>query len=156
MNTDASPEMKAEICKSLSNLTKFSPIMKDEIRTAGGIKVLLEILGGSPDETLQLESAITLCNSVTDNDENKKIVGELGAAAIVIHLSSMNASVLEYVTSIFEQLSSTEASRKYLDEIGGVASLLSLLQACTNFTLYKLTQSSIGAWKATCNANNFC
>ncbi len=130
-NYECTTDMKIEISKALSFLATDKQV-KDEIKTAGGTKLLLELLGGSSNEVLQEWCAVALKNVTQDSDENRKFVAEMGAAAIVIHLSSANPKILENVTLIMEQLCMADVSRSYIYTIGGIPALVAILQNRTN------------------------
>lgn len=63
----------------------------------------MEYIGGSPNESLVIESAIAV-HALSQNDENRKLIGE-SVASLVFHMSTPNAALLNPTIGILEQLS---------------------------------------------------
>jgi hypothetical protein len=96
--SEVTMDVRIEATKVLGRLAKLDS-MKTGIRTSGGIRQMVEALGGSSDETLLEHTAQTLHSLVFNNDENRSAVGEIAVPALLILLTSHYIRILEAVTA---------------------------------------------------------
>eukprot|EP01117_Protostelium_nocturnum_P008496 TRINITY_DN3042_c0_g2_i1.p1 TRINITY_DN3042_c0_g2~~TRINITY_DN3042_c0_g2_i1.p1 ORF type:complete len:1652 (+),score=347.52 TRINITY_DN3042_c0_g2_i1:199-5154(+) len=100
---------------------------KDEIRNSGGLRLLVESLAVSDNDSLLEATSKAIRILILNNEANKRIISDNGLVTMLILLSSQNLKVLEEITSIISELCKTDAYLHNIDDVGGVSALVSLL-----------------------------
>eukprot|EP01114_Cavostelium_apophysatum_P005443 TRINITY_DN1643_c0_g1_i3.p1 TRINITY_DN1643_c0_g1~~TRINITY_DN1643_c0_g1_i3.p1 ORF type:complete len:997 (+),score=254.06 TRINITY_DN1643_c0_g1_i3:187-3177(+) len=125
LGSEANAETKAAAAHVLTELARVDE-NRARIGTAGALKPLLEILGGSDDKPLVRQAAAAVHAIVSggaSSDANRKVAGE-NVSVLVIHVSNSDPELLASIIGTLEQLATLEAAA--LHDAGAVQALLGL------------------------------